>query len=696
MSSSNAWVNEIELGDEPYDFVDADDLPLPGEQPAAPACGRRRSRTLAPLQGVLLCAPDRVMDNVLVLRTPVPKTKAPRAELFPGKRFVLMPDGTVEKPPYDKGAWYTAFDYAVGDIASLHEAFERLRTCADGGVGFVVAGAVAPGADPRGMPRTKSAKASVRKGDVLLERPKPKGLLDAARHWLIQDIDKIPARGHDPRRDPDAARAYLLSLLPPEIRGARLSWQWSSSCCVIGADGRPLAANTPPATLGVHLRVWLDEALNERGRRNLLTRLRAYATARLLELGADPGKAQVVDPATATYNQPVYSCVAFEGGVQDPFPGSLRSGLTVEGRDEVRVAVILEQAPAPASAPPRELTEAEKAERAEARKRARQAAKDRKEHDRLLVAASQMRGRGRKPGAATLPVVAPRLLPFVRKRRLEDRKLAGKERGVADRKHKFRVRAMADIVALVEDRRERDTAWKDGVPEGMRRRVLFNVSALLSWLVPVAELPAAIEHFGERLTSRRWLEDEWLAEDKGRSVIARANDAASVNAVGGNGDSYRYDPWHARIMDLLQPTEEEQLRLGLRTLRSEAVRSEVRRRTAGARTAEEYQEGRRAQAVKPWTVAGMTRSTWYRQQAAAAAALVRVPVGSEATGLHVMVAVPRGGARGAYAGEALGRSRDLASDMVPAAGGGARGAAGPGRGGGGPHGRARHPVDPGG
>jgi hypothetical protein len=53
----DAWVKKIELDDEPYDFVDADDFPIPGEKPTAPTRARRRSRQPAPLQRALLCHP---------------------------------------------------------------------------------------------------------------------------------------------------------------------------------------------------------------------------------------------------------------------------------------------------------------------------------------------------------------------------------------------------------------------------------------------------------------------------------------------------------------------------------------------------------------------------------------------------------------------------------------------------------------
>ena len=597
MMGPDASVNDAYTHD--LDFLDRDEsLEALAEDRASP----RPRRRVAPLSGLTLCHPDTVTDWLVTQRPPRNRDGFLKAEYHPGKRFVLEADGSVSKPAYNVSGWFRSSVYMLDGIDSLHEAFERVRTSAntDGDAAYVIAGHLADGADARSAPRSKSAR---RVGT----RYKPKGLQDAHRFWLVLDIDKIPnALNLDPRNGDEARLAtvrFLRSLLPPELRAARCSWQISSSCCVRGADGRPLPAGQPPETLGAHLRFWMDDALDEAGRKDLLARIRAWTAGEMAERGI-VGEGAGVDLATAIYNQAVFVTASFEGGLADPLP--VRSGLIDDGLDEVRLDWLYAQLPEP-PAPAIRVRKPVSAE--ETRTRA-----ERRKHDSLLRGAHRQRKADVTPRMAALAEADP--VPGVRLSRRP------RSKGPQDRVlHASRVGKLSDIVALTDDRRTRDPAWANGLPEGMRRKAMLLVAGLLSHLVPVRELVRAIDEYGAYLTTQGWYDEEWAGRKQDQHIVRKAELAEAAERSGVDGSALRDDPWLERVMALFQPTHDEQVRLKLRSLRSNAARKEMARRARGTRTVAErraHEAVASEAATRPWEAQGVSERTYRRRKKEAA------------------------------------------------------------------------------
>ena len=598
---TDAYVNDDAYENIDPDFLDRDEA---ADVPSVPGRARRR---VAALTGVMLVAPDEVADFLVAQRPSRARDGSLRPEFFPGKRFLLMHDGAVAKASFNTSGWFRSTVYGVGDIDSLHAAFERVRTGrdADGDASYVLMGDIAPGADPRSAPRSKAA--AVKDG-----RHKPRGLVDAARHWIVLDVDRVPnVIGVDPRDGAEArlaAISFLRSFLPPELRAARCSWQLSASCCVRGIDGCPLPAGQAPATLGAHLRYWFDDALDEAARKSLLSRLKVYVRSSLLAQAIFTDAGAGVDPATAIYNQAIFLRASFEAGLVDPLPE--RSGLIAEGRDHVWLDLLDEQLPELQTAAPK--TRKPQTEKTASEQ---QAKADRREHDGLLRGARRVRLPAPATAEATTPEADP--VPGVRLNR-RPRSRAPQDRVL----HASRIGKLADIVAITDDRRGRYPAWSNGVPVGMRRRTMLVVAGLLSHLVPVGELPRAIEDYGLHLTSRGWLDEEWIARRQDEHIIRKAELAAAAERAGVDGSGLREDPWLERIMALFGPTHDEMVRLSLRSLRTDAARKEVARRARGVRTAAERREQEAVSseaATQPWIALNCSERTYRRRKKFAAA-----------------------------------------------------------------------------
>ena len=198
--------------------------------------------------------------------------------------------------PYNVSGWFRSTGYLIHDISSLHEAFERVRTCVDtdGEPSYVILGELAPGASPASAPRSKHPSTTAGTQEAARAGRR------TSRFWLVLDLDKVPnGLGLDPRHGDEARAAvvaYLRGLLPDELHHACCSWQLSSSMCVFGPDGLPLPADTPPARLGAHLRYWLDTGLDESARRQLLQRIGERVRAELASRGLESGAGAGVDP----------------------------------------------------------------------------------------------------------------------------------------------------------------------------------------------------------------------------------------------------------------------------------------------------------------------------------------------------------------------------------------------------------------
>ena len=591
---------------------------------------------------VALVPPEDIADEVLVMRSPAPKGAAPYPQhRFPGKRYALA-DGFVRKMPFNRSAWFSATAYAVGGVASLHAACELARLGVDGGPGYLVCGAVAPGANPRSLPRSKTGRAAQRAADgSVTRRGRPVGLVDAPRHWLVLDLDGVPAGGVDPRRDPAGALRRIRDLLPPALASAAASWQWSSSCCLKSADTRPLGG-AAPETVGAHLRVWLDAALDEAGRKSLMARLSAYAVTRC--------GAHVVDAATAIWNQAIFCAVSLEDGLADPFPGDLRSGL-LDGAPEVSLADLLSEIPELAAKPGRAMTPEQRAERAQARTAARLAAKAsassqapgqaRRGHDTLLRAAARQRARGGDAHSVVAFPAPPRGPGSVAYGR-------GREGSMRRRQDVFRHRALGDIGRLVAWRRENVPGWHDGVPDGLRTQTMKAVSALLSHCVPAGRLAYEIDRAARGLATPEWVRTSWLPRCGGTYIVAAAHLAEAAVREKRDPDGIRIDRCKTALMNLFAPTEEEMLACGLTGLRTEAMRSDAHRRAKGVLTRPEF-DAQRAEsskkATRPWVALGVSRATYYRRlkanPPAAAEAAPESGEGLPLAGLDLMIAAVR-------------------------------------------------------
>ena len=584
MRPDDAYVNEIDVDcARGFDVFDSRDVDLLVEI--------RR----VPVQLVDICRSDVSITDTITVHRPAGAVGARRAEHYPGKRFALTADGTIEKPLMNRSGWFRSTVYRVGSVDDLHAVCEAVRT---GEPGYLISGDLAPGADPRSSPRTKSAKTAA------TGKRRPQGVADAHRRWIVLDVDGVTnVNAIDPRECGDAreeAIAFLRGLLPPELATARTSWQLSSSCCVRGLDDRPLPPGTPPATLGAHLRVWLDEALDERGRRDLLTRIRGYTAAVLAERGIPGG---CVDPAPATSNQPIFLTASFECGMRDPLP--IRSGIA-DGRDVVRLSVLDVELPAAAvkTRKPRPTlavkTDAESA---------------RRQHDGLL------RGARRADRAAStlraLPISILDIPGIRRPVRIAGRNARAKVFSLS------RVRKIQDVLRIVADRRERDPAWAAGIPVGSRRRTMLCVAGILSHFVPASALPQVVADVAEVLVDREWLELEFFGTGQLEFVAGKARVAEALEAAGRPADGVRLDPWNARLLEILRPTHDEMVRLRLRALTTGAARQEGDRRSKGVPTLEERRTREATTSdrqTKPWIAEGLSERTWRRRRAEAAAA----------------------------------------------------------------------------
>ena len=300
-------------------------------------------------------------DHVLVLR--------PTAErLYPGKTVSLSPSGAVEVTSFSNAVFFRPLLLPVDGIDSLHAALTRVAEGTDG-AGFVVRGQVWEGADPRSITRRKTGRKSTRRGNFVI-KGRPRGLEDAERRWGVLDMDQIPNLPMvDPRRDPEHAMAFLRSLLPVTLQGARLSYQWSSSTALRGPGGRQLPEGIAPAVLGAHLRFWADQPMAEAEQRAMLKGICVYVAQQLAAMGAQVAHGvRYVDPSTATYSQPIYTLrPKFVNGAVDPFPGPMRYSLMDGGEPEVDVALLMAELPMGSGPFGRAQTPEAKAERARVR-----------------------------------------------------------------------------------------------------------------------------------------------------------------------------------------------------------------------------------------------------------------------------------------------------------------------------------------
>jgi hypothetical protein len=579
MSLNKASVNLLDelIGYVPTEVLAQDDDILPSGAPAA-------------------------VDHILLMRV--------GAKFSANKTITVNADGTVDVKPYHCGTYFDPLALPVSDLPTMHAQCVRICEGLDG-VGYIVGGNIAPEARSS-ITRAKSYKPAGVDNKGRKTRATPRGLVDGPRHWLICDLDKIAnVLCIDPRRDPDAATAFLRSLFPATMQEAGFSWQWSSSTCVKGTDGRPLAEDAYPQTLGAHFRFWLSRPLTETERKSLLNRIRLHVAAVLEKLGVvvEIG-ARVVDPQVGVFNQAVYTCRPAFDGMADPFAADRRYGL-IGGTGTVDVQMLLGELPASVTMSGRSLTDEQRA----ARKLARTAAVN-----SVRVKAPQKWQR--EPLEIEVTPLQNTVSDLLHERL--NALLAGR-RDVATCGDIWRCRFLIELPFLVADRRENDDAWRaaGGVPEGMRNTVMMLASSALSYLFNPGVLYQLTRDLCAPLVSGGldYIESEWAGSSEYAVVRRAVDDADGIvppdyvkNGISYSVKDSRYGYWKTTTIDLLAVTEKEMITLGLEALGTETIRHYHRRREMGLLTMAEKAEKAAANraAIKQHCLDnGISRSTYY-------------------------------------------------------------------------------------
>ncbi len=481
-----------------------------------------------------------------------------------GKVFSFQPDGslaaTVGRPRL-----FLPEIVPVGDFDDLHRTV--VSAGRDPASSALVAGGLAfP--DARGPMR----------------RLKGVTVVDRATSVLTLDLDKWPnPLGFDPRADGARAAEWMRSLLPPALRAARASVQWSSSCCVGAVAGRP------PDVLSAAFRLLLDERLDE-GRRVRL--LRGANAAVLAAMGAagmrQHGTGMPVDPRLGLCTQVSYlSPPRLPKGMADPL-GPAR-WLELPGEERACTARLLSELPPDeGKAPARTGGKGTRAVRAAGPCPA----------PACLPAPpdSVVASLSRPEGADIVPLALARL---ARRTRLLE---GHRERGSGRRLACFggwAARLVLDLLCLARARAawgrqgvEEFRAWAGGVPEGHRNAWAVVLHSTLFYALGGGGLDErgegscreAMLAVGGPLLGEDWVRREWFAEGAHGSVSDRVTRSLSGERV----------EWRGRLKCLVYGYGAETVRaslgvhpgecgiLGLSSLGDRTLRRRTARRAAGA------------------------------------------------------------------------------------------------------------------
>jgi hypothetical protein len=529
------------------------------------------------------------------------------AKFSANKTITVNADGTVDVKPYHCGTYFDPIALPVSDLPTMHVQCVRICEGLDG-VGYIVGGNIAPEAGSS-ITRAKSYKPAGVDNKGRKTRATPRGLVDGPRYWLICDLDKIPNHFKiDPRRDPAAALAFLLSLFPKEMQDTGFSWQWSSSTCVAGQDGRPLAEDASPETLGAHFRFWLSRSTTEAERKSMLNRLRVHTIARLETLGAQVEiGARVVDPQVGVWNQPVYTARPVFTGMADPFPGDRRYGM-ICGTGVVDMERLLEELPVTVTMSGRQLTAEQKAARKMARAVAVNAVRGDKtpqkwEREPLNIVLAPWDGNS--PQEALIE-------------RLDS--LMATSRNIKVNRNIWRARFLLELPRLVAYRVEHDSIWAaaGGVPVGLRNPFMMLVSSAMTYLFDVGRVPEMVREYCSPLIAGGFaaIESGWAGSCE-HAVLRRAVDDADGivppdYTVGGNTykvDAARYGYFKATAIEMLGITEEEMVALGDTSICNEPIRHYLRRRAKGIPTMAQRRENSEENR-QPWVALGISRTRY--------------------------------------------------------------------------------------
>lgn len=516
-----------------------------------------------------------------------------------GKAFRRAADGSVEKLKLNLGKWFHRRAETIESVADLHHkiavpAMER------GNEISVTGGALNPWKD--GTTR------GLHVGDLPtpeVARTMEPRIADIPSRYLPLDVEHVPIlAGISPVDDPRGAFAEFDTLLPPALRRAAKSVAYSGSTAITNHDEfriRLLMLTSQPVRQAE--RYALHDALN----RYVIARLKEVYGLTPYDPKAKEGQESfVIDRSLGSANQPVYSARPHLDGVGDPF-GDRRAWLvpaTDGGPDEIDLdALITELEAAGAWEEPRSSKP----------KKAKQPGEAKAPKPRAL--------RTPLPRRTTARVIDIKTAKRLMDARNRARRTVGEERRDAC----FRVgaiRAVAELVDAVADRRTWMPGWERGIPHGRRSTYLYAVAAEIVLADPKISrdaLEARLREVGRHMVDIDWLE-RWLAK---RAYVAswnraqRHNSGERVAFAGEQANTPMYTHRMATLCALWDVSEDEALRLGFLSLcPTDTIRRRNARYACGAvkRSREDY-EGASLSTAKPWEAAGVSRATWYRRRA---------------------------------------------------------------------------------
>jgi hypothetical protein len=215
-----------------------------------------------------------------------------------------------------------------------------------------------------------------------------------------------------------------------------------------GINKRQLGRDEKPKTLRVHLRILMNRKMFELEARSFIKVLDGHVRSSIAQRYGIEAPKRVLDPATATYNQPIYVRANYVDGCSDPFGnGQNRSGILGHGLLDVDVVL---------------------SECLEAPKDKKNKKKDEQSKTIEIEELSERKIRA--------------MLREMRKSgELSDRGFnAEQERpsGRAARYAEFASIAILDAENIINDRIGMGGLWNDGIPEGGRNKTLLMLATL--------------------------------------------------------------------------------------------------------------------------------------------------------------------------------------------------------------------------
>lgn len=516
-----------------------------------------------------------------------------------GKSFSLQDGIVVADSPRAGSRTWRARHLGVSDVDSLARALTAIAEGEYGRALYVRGATPDTDWDANAATRLKSFKlVELPDGRKI---PYRRGIDDTVpRHAYVADLDKVPnLRGHDPRKNPEAALAWLRGLLPPALASARCGYAWSSSTCV--AAGRaPLAADEVPAVLSCHLIFWLDIALDEKALKALVAPSRDHVRWRLIEEDMPESEvpARPLDPATTVANQPIFLMAPQFLDMDDPLlaAGVQRRGMLDGVVDEVDV-----------QAWRAELAVLPRLARAYASKKASPA-----------TGRSAPRKKVLRPASVPTPTDdrSPEVAAARLKMAYSDAKAGARLRqhGELTGYPLFASRAARTIAAVLSLRHPH------GIPEGDRRDTALRLTALLAYCTLHGDhLEREFLRLTQGLLSEQWLDEEWWGSPTQTGLHAEAHYGDHNPKA---DDRLRYG--RDSLIEWLEPTAEELALVGGDAV---VLADEATRRKAGQPAATACQQrwrekvyaaqgGRQRQRhgdIKPWVEEGVSRTEWYRR-----------------------------------------------------------------------------------